>query len=387
MLSGSFEGEKETTRQHRLTELTTWRIAMLPLVRHLISGTSWKMLLALGVGISLPTLSPTPAKAAERIVVNIYSGVWSTVQRACIIDPFNKLNNGIEVVSEPGVSSVTLTKLRQQKDKPEIDVAWLDGNFSEDAFKDGLVEGVDASAVPNVANYVPEGLFKDKTGKYYAFGTGFYSTGIMYRTKDFKEAPTSWWDLWKPEYSGRVIVPSPAQAIFIPLFLHINKLLGGNNSNFEPGLNKFHDLKVAAYFDSTGVVQSSMESGEALLGANYINSTWSMADQGMAVAAIVPKEGVPAGDTRIHLVKNAPHRDAALKFINFAISPESLNCLGEKLYLGPPLKTPQLSDNAKKKMPWGENGSVANLILPDWNEIIAKRGDIVEQWNRRVVNK
>jgi putative spermidine/putrescine transport system substrate-binding protein len=344
-------------------------------------------LAAIGAVTALSFTAATPADA-QRIVVTTYSGVWNTAQRTCIVDPFNKQNNGVEVVAEPGLSSVTLTKLRQQKGGGgDIDVAWMDGNFSEVAHAEGLVDSIDPAAVPNATNMIDQGLFKDKGGKYYALGTGFYSTGILYNTKDLKEAPTSWWDLWKPELANRVIVPSPAQAIFVPLFLHLNKLLGGSSSNYEPVINKFRELKAAAYYDSTGIVQSSIQSGEVLAGAYYINATWSLADQGLAVAAAVPKEGVPAGDTRIHLAKNSKNRAAAEKFINFAISAEALNCLGEKLYLGPPLKSPTLTDATKKKMPWGENGSFSDLILPDWDEIAAKRGEIVDLWNRRVVSR
>lgn len=341
----------------------------------------------LSAGLAFAVLIGQPVQAQERVVVSTYSGVWNTMQRACIIDPFNKSGAGIEVIGEPGVSSVTLTKLRQQKDSPEIDVAWLDGNFSELAHSDGLLEAMEPSVISKLSEIVDQGIFKDKNGKIYALGTGFYSTGILYSTKSLKQAPTSWWDLWSPELANRVISPSPAQAIFVPLFLHLNKLLGGSSSNFEPAIEKFRSLKPAAFYDSTGVVQSAIQSGEVLAGAYYINATWSLADQGIEVAATVPKEGVPAGDTRIHLVKNSKKRAAAEKFINFAVSPESLNCLGEKLYLGPPLKNPQLSDAAKKKMPWGENGTVQNLVMPDWNEVGAKRAEIVDLWNRRVISR
>jgi putative spermidine/putrescine transport system substrate-binding protein len=341
------------------------------------------------LGLLTATFTTAPVGAQERINVSTYSGVWNIAQRACVVDPFNQANKDIQVVAEPAVSSVTLTKMRQQKDKPEIDVAWLDGNFSEQAQSEGLVEALDPSSVPNAADLVPSGVFKTKDGKIYALGTGFYSTGILYNTSKVTAAPTSWWDLWKPEFANRVITPSPAQAIFIPLFLHLNKLLGGTLTNFDPVVNKFRELKAAAYFDSTGVVQSAIQSGEVTVGAYYVNATWSLADQNMPVAAAIPKEGVPAGDTRIHVAKNSSKRKAAEKFVNFAVSPDALNCLGEKLYLGPPLKAAnlKLSDNAKKKMPWGENGSVDSLVMPDWNYISEKRNEIVEIWNRRVVSK
>ena len=67
------------------------------------------------------------------------------------------------------------------------------------------------------------------------------------------------------------------------------------------------------------------------------------------------------------------------------MSADALNCLAEKLYVGPPLKTPKLSDKAAERMPWGKGGSVANLAIPDWNEVNARKAEIIDMWNRQVV--
>jgi putative spermidine/putrescine transport system substrate-binding protein len=309
--------------------------------------------------------------------------VWNDAQVACIFEPFRKAT-GINAVNEPNVSATTLVKLRQQKDAPEIDAAWMDGGISEQAWEMGLLDPIDPKTVPNIAGLVDQGIMK-KDGQIYALQTGFYAQGILYNTNEVKEKPASWWDLWKPEYEGRVIFPSPAQAPFVPLFMHLNRLLGGDSTNFAPALDKFRTLKVSTYFDTTGIVQTAIQAGDVAIGAYYVNTAWSLKDAGLPIAAVAPKEGSPAGDTRLHLVKGSKHKDAALKFIDFALRPESLDCLAEKLYLGPPLKNPQISDNAKGKMPWGPEGSIKNLVIPDFLEVIAKRPQITDLWNRRVV--
>jgi putative spermidine/putrescine transport system substrate-binding protein len=38
-------------------------------------------------------------------------------------------------------------------------------------------------------------------------------------------------------------------------------------------------------------------------------------------------------------------------------------------------------------MPWGANGSVKNLAIPDWDAINAKRQALTEVWNRQVAGK
>lgn len=335
--------------------------------------------LSLGLGAA--------ASAEEKIVVTIYSGVWGEAQKACMLTPFSNAT-GITPVPEPAISSVAITKMMQQKDNPEIDVTWLDGGPSEQAWNEGIIDAIDPAKIPNLSDVADKAIYKTKDGKIYAVGTGYYATGLFYNTKEVKEKPTSWFDMWKPEYAGRAIFMSPVLANFVPTFLHINKLLGGSSSNFQPAIDKFKTLKVSSYYESSGTVQASIQSGEAIIGAHYVNAIWSVNDQSVPVVPIAPKEGLPAGDIRLHLVKGTKHKDAAEKFINFAVSKEALTCLGERLYVGPTTKQPpQLSAKARERMPWGAEGSLADLIVPDWNEVNAKRAEIIDLWNRQVVGK
>jgi len=98
----------------------------------------------------------------------------------------------------------------------------------------------------------------------------------------------------------------------------------------------------------------------------------------------VPEEGVWATDARLHIIKDAPNPEGALKFIDMALSTEAAACLAEKLYLGPAVKDVELTSEISKKLPWGENGSVDDLLLFDWKEINARRAELTDTWNREV---
>jgi putative spermidine/putrescine transport system substrate-binding protein len=332
---------------------------------------------------------PYATSLAETVVHSTgYTGVWFDAQKACVFDPFNAKykSEGLSVVADPGLSSTTLVRLRSEKSKPTLDVAWLDGGISEQALKDDVLDGIEVQHVPNIGNMSPQGVYKTGSGSIYALSAGYYAQGMFYNPS-VKDKPDSWWDLWKPEYAGRSIFPSPAQAPFVPTIVFLNKVLGGSITNLNPVMDKFASLKVSQYYEATGVVQAALASGDILIGSYYVNVAWALADTGLPVRPFTPKEGVPAGDIRVELVKGAPHKLEAEKLINFAVSPEALNCLAEKLYLGPPLKHPQLSDHARERMPWGPTGSIENLAVPNWNEINDHRAEIIDQWNRRVVNK
>lgn len=326
------------------------------------------------------------AHAQQRLTVATYGGNWGEAQKACILDPFAKAS-GVQVIQETSVSTVTYNKLKQQKGNPAIDIAWIDGGISELAAADGVVAAIDAAKVPNVAGLIPEAVYKRKDGRIYALSTGFYALGIAYNSKELKSAPQSWWDLWKPEYAGKLTLPSPVNAAGIPLFSHLIQLTGGTAENPKAAVDKLKALKVSSFYDASGVAQAALQSGEAIAAAYYNTAAWGIADKGVPIVFVVPKEGAPANDIRVHIAEGTKNLDAALKFVNYTVGQEAMNCLATKLYVGPPTKSPTLTEQAKARMPWGPTGSVKNLAIPDWNAINAKRQALTDIWNRQVAGK
>ncbi len=328
----------------------------------------------------------TIAVADDTITVATYGGEWGAAMQACIIDPFTR-DTGVRVTPEPGVSGVTLSKLRQQKEAPSLDAVWIDGGVSEIAAADGVVAGIDPAKVPAVAGMIPEGVYKGADGKIFALSTGFYSLGLAYNTRDIKQAPVSWLDLWKPEFAGAVTFPSPSNAMGVPFIVHLAGLVGGNADNVTPAFEKLKQLKVSAYFDTAGAGTNLFQSGEVIIGAHYASSAYAMRDQKLPVEFVVPKEGAIGGDIRLHLVANSKKQALAEKFVNYAVGKGPAKCMAEKIYVGPATSGIELTDNAKQRMPWGAGGSIKSLALPDWNKINANRAAIIEAFNKTVVAK
>ena len=331
-------------------------------------------------------LCGTTASAQQTLTVTIYGGEWGDALTSCILEPFTKAT-GTKVTPEPGVSTVTLAKLRQQKGSPTIDVAWIDGGVSEVAAAEDLAAAMSVATIPNIDNVAPEGVYKNKAGEIYAISTGFYSLGLVYNTREVKTPPTSWNDLAKPEFAGASTVPSPSNAMGVPLFVHINKIAGGTLENLEPAVKWYRALKVSSFFDSSGAATNSFQSGEVVIGGHYASSAWGLADKNLPISYVAPKEGAPSGDIRVHIAKGTKNLKAAQDFVNFAIAQPQAACLAEKVYVGPVTKGITLSEKAKTRMPWGQDGSVSTLARIDWEAVNAKRQAIVDIWNKEVVRK
>lgn len=347
----------------------------------MIGRVSW----ALSVGVAALAAGVSPA-AAKGLTVAFYGGSWGDTIQKCIVTPFVK-KTGIAVTPEPGVSSVTIAKLRQQKGNPVIDVAWMDGGISELASAEDLVAAIDPKAVPNVTKMIPEGIYRKADGSIYALSTGFYALGIVYSKKDIKEPPTSWWDLWKSTYAGAVTVPSPSNAMGVPFIAEIAKLSGGGIDNPKPAMKRLKALRVSSFFDTSGAADNSFQSGDAIIGAHYAQAGWALADKGLQIGYAVPKEGALGGDIRVHIVKGTRKLADAEKFVNYAVSKKAAICMTDSLYVGPATKGVTLTEKARQRLPWGPTGSVKNLALPNWSKINAARSRITEMFNRDVVGR
>lgn len=325
------------------------------------------------------------AHAQNQITVAWYGGNWGDAFNACVAEPYTKAT-GVKVVPEIGTSSTTLAKLQQQKGAPAIDAAWMDGGISEVAAAADVLDNLDPARIPNMANVGPDAIYKSGS-QTYAVGTGYYSLGLLYNKQKVKFVPTSWEDLWKPEVADAVTIPSPSNSGGVPLIVLFHRMMKAPKDDYAPVFKKIKELKVASYFDSSGAASNAFQSGEAIIGAHFSAAAWDLIDKGLPLAFVVPKEGVWATDARLHLVKGSPRREQAEKFINTALTPEAAACLAQKLYLGPAVKNVKVPPETAKKLPWGENGSIKDLVLFDWNAVNKDRPKLVDMWNREIARK
>ena len=345
-----------------------------------VRGAAGAALLAAGL-----ITAPLAGAQQQKITVAWYGGNWGDAFRACVAEPYTQAT-GVQVSPEVGTSTTTLAKLQQQKAAPTIDVAWLDGGISELAEQAGVLDTLDPAAIPNLKNVIDQGVYR-KDGAAYAVSSGYYSLGIVYNTREVKQPPASWKDLWRPEYAGAVALPSPANSSGVPFVFFLARVWSVDPSNLAPLYAKLATLDTALYFDSSGAATNAYQSGEAVIGAHFNVGAWDLIDKGLPIGFAVPKEGAWATDARLHLVKGAPNKAAAQRFIDTALTPQAAACLAQRLYLGPAVRNTQVPPDVARKLPWGAEGSVQNLSLFDWNLINSRRAEVTEAWNRQVARK
>lgn len=344
--------------------------------------TGLAYLLSSTVALSLGMAAP--AGAQDALVVAAFGGKHGETLQKCVIQPFID-KTGIKVTVDQGVSTITVSKLKQQKGNPSLDLVWLDGEVSQVAEAEGVFADIDPAQVPNIANMIPEGVYKNKAGKITGLSDGYYSVGIVYNMDEIKQAPTSWFDLWKPEFKGDVTWPSMSDGSGPAMLVYVSELLGGSVANLKPGVERMKQLEVAAFYDSGGNASNILARKEATIGVLDSGAVWALADANpFKVGFLIPKEGGLASDARLHLIKPSK---AAYAFLNYAMTAESQGCIAENYFYGPAVKGVKLSEKATSRLPWGATGSIKDLRFSDVNAINAHRQEILDAWNKDVLGR
>lgn len=269
-----------------------------------------------------------------------------------------------------------------------FDVVYLDDNVHADAVKAGLVMKLDPAIVTNLKYLYNEA--KDKDG--YGPGMIFYSVGLAYNTKKFKELglpePTSWNDLWHPKLAGHVAVPDITTIAGQDFLIAAARINGGDEKRIEKGFEKLAQLKPLYFFTSSADLRTKFIAGDAWAAPWYNGRAWGMIDEGFPMRFVLPKEKGFGHTTTIDVVQGTKHPREAQMFLNFVLDPLAQLGQAYEIPYGPTnqLLAPilQAYPEVAQKFP-ASPADLKRLYLPDWSHVNANYQAWVERWNREIV--
>ena len=182
-----------------------------------------------------------------------------------------------------------------------------------------MLEPINFANIPNF-NYIMESfknLEYDPTNQYsvpYTWGT----VGLLYNTNTVKEAPTSWDVLWEEQYADQILMYNNSRdTLGVALLKNGHSLNTTNEAELKAAnadLIKQKKLLQAYVSDD---IFSKMESGSAALCPVYSGDALSMIGENPDLAYTVPEEGTNRFVDCACIVKDAPNKEAAEKYLNF----------------------------------------------------------------------
>ncbi|WP_395661977.1 spermidine/putrescine ABC transporter substrate-binding protein [Aestuariivirga sp.] len=295
-----------------------------------------RKLYSLVFGAALVLLTPAAAMAEKLVISN-----WDGYMPKDMAEKF-KAATGIELEIAVHATNEEIMGKVTASGGEGFDVLFVSSPFAEALNNLGLVQPIDHSKVPNLANLYPEATqLKHDPGNVFSVPYTWGTTGLCYRTDLVKGSPESWNDLLKPsdELKGKVTMLSTDRWLMAAGFLANGMSV---NTTEQADLDKVRDQlietkrQLLAFDDTT--FYSKLVSGEASL----VHAWDGWCNYGIAakpeIKYVIPKEGSDLWVDAIVVTKASKNPEAAHKFIDFVLNAENGKWVVENIMYKSPNK-------------------------------------------------
>jgi iron(III) transport system substrate-binding protein len=273
-----------------------------------------------------------------------------------------------------------INRIRAERNSPQASILYGIGLPSMLTLKaDGLLQqykSPEAGAIPD--------RYKDPDGWW--TGTDVDFIGIASNKKFLQEkgikAPRSWEELTRPELAGQVCLGSPATSGTGYTFLTTILQVMGEQKGWEY-LKRFN-ANVAQYTRSGIGPTQLVGRGEVGVGILFAHDILGSIDKGFPLEMSLPQEGTGYDLFCVVMLKGAPEPEEAKRFIDWALSPESVELLAASEYFDVPthpkakvhdlVKPYQSAKLITFDFNWAGNSTVRQQLIDKFqNDILAGR--------------
>jgi putative spermidine/putrescine transport system substrate-binding protein len=324
-------------------------------------------------------LFPRVAHAKDTLVVATFPGTWSEVHRDILAPYFRKRTNA-DVTQSVILATDQISKLQAARGQAPFDVSILDEGPLLDGIKLGLFDKYPVAKSKHFGDLLPP--FRNEWGPCISLQV----IGLAYNPKKVKAPPTSWDDLWRPEYKGRVGLTALNSSLGMAFMVELARLKGGGEANLEPAFQALKTLlpNVGAISANLGAHAALIQQGEVDVAVHNFNFIQTLRGKGVEVEWVKPSTGAPAWRTSMHLVKGAQRPDLAFEYIDGHIAPE-VQAEMEKAphFVIPTNRKVALSGAVVEKVAKSHD-DLGKLVFHDWAKINEGRAAAMERFNREI---
>ena len=333
----------------------------------------------LGAGAALGVLgarSPALAQAKGQVVVGTWGGDYQNLLQKYVAEPILQ-PAGIEVIYDTANDTARKTKLMAERRLPRgtMDIAALTASGSYEMFQNGALDELNESKIPNLKYLVPA-----LRGKY---SVPHIYTGrvILYNPSKIKTKPTSYADLWNPEYAGRIGVIDIQYQTTIESAAMIN---GGSLNNYEPGKAKLLELKkmgVKIYPTNEAMAQA-LKTEEVWMCIMWKARGVMWQNAGVPVEIANPKEGIVLYISDMSIAKNARNKEQAYAWLNAILDPKPQAHFAEAMGYNPTVTNAEVPAALQGRISFPQE--IQEKFMVQDQEYLAKNDPQLQEWWNKV---
>ncbi len=309
-----------------------------------------------GSGNSITVYSPHPAET-----INL------------LVQEFEKKNN-IKVDVVAAGTGELLKRVESEKDNPLGDVLWGGGAESLQAYGE-YFEPYKSAELSNIDS------------KYYAkdntwTGESPLPMVILYNTNlvSDENAITSWKDVLKPEFKGKIAMADPAKSGSAYTILVTMLTAYKDQNDGWDFIKEFYANLDGKILSSSSGVYKGVADGEYALGLTLEKEAIKLVNAGSPVKIVYPSEGTSAVPDGVAIIKGSKNIENAKKFVDFALSKETQSLMSSQLS--------RRSIRNDVEAPTGLSAlSEIKMVDYDFDAAAASKEEILNKWKDVLIGK
>lgn len=337
--------------------------------------------LTAGVAAGMSSMLPARGSGQERRITAVaFPGPYEEAART-LPGPLFSRNTGAQITIAPVLAQEAMAKVMAARARPPFDVVILDEATYLDYIRSDVFEKIPPDKVRNLGD-VAKG-FGDERGL--GVFVAAHLIGLAYNPKTVKPPPTSWLDLWKPEFKGRVGITGMGSGLGTIFMVEIAKIHGGSEKNMEPAFAALRKLlpSVGATAPNPGALAALFQQGQIDVSYNFLSAVEPLRARGVDIALTRPKEGWIILRNSMHIVKNTVSADLAAAYIDANLDPGVQSRMARAPYFVFPTNQkvefgPDLERYVKN------HAELASHTVTDWTVINPQRKELIDRFNREI---
>jgi putative spermidine/putrescine transport system substrate-binding protein len=280
-------------------------------------------------GLTAPEASTQVPASVGKTEGHLNLIAWEGYAQPEWVNPFQQAT-GCQVNVKYAGSSSEMVSLMAGGGGGQYDLVSASGDADLRLIYGGDVKPINIALIPSWKDFyafLQSPSFNTIGGKHYGVSYEFGPNVLLYSTKTFKTAPTSWSVLYSKAYSGQITVPdNPIQIADAALYL--SKAQPGlditdpyeltqTQFNAAVSLLKQEHPLVKKYWDLASQEITLFQSGTTVVGAAWPYQTNTLVAAGAKVAETIPSQGATGWADTWMLATHAPDPNCAYKWMQW----------------------------------------------------------------------
>jgi putative spermidine/putrescine transport system substrate-binding protein len=348
---------------------------------------------ALGAAAALPSWAQQPPAVAKgtTFTLSTWGAVTQDMIKKHVQAEFEK-STGATLAYDIGGQGQRYNKLVAQRNNPPADAFFSTDDQVIAGIRAGVLEPVARATVPRTSELydwailgkgeVPENTFA-------GLAWGIIAHVIGYNPERVKQKPTSWADLWRPEFRGKLAFCQPFHSQMPAFVITAAEMAGGSAQSPDAGFKKLAELRPGKLVITWTDWAAMLKAGDLTVGTEFDYYLEDMKRQKYPIEWVVPKEKGFATLQCVSAVKNGKNPQLVAHFMNLladskaqhAFSTEDFQGTANKMVKLTPQQVQQCTCGAQlSQLRFFDPSFIAN-VRPKWIERM--NTEVVPAWGKR----